>query len=644
MILTFGPLTSTQKVVHDNPSALGKAEPAVSFVHGLLNNPDFDEEPNAVINGTSSEFSFHHYQNSLEVDNSFAELLWDHNPGTQLDFVENTLPGPMPDCNDFVYMYQEFIWSHEQVPRRTDIILNYSTELTGDFELGAQADNFLMFCMYVWIIDSSGNWNIVYQTNEVMYSSLYQEIHISGWDIDIDAIFGGMVEENGVQEDPSDTAKLAIGLAPTYRFQDYNSTQPWSFYDGSVSVRVNFADIYVYLDVPPNPDSHLLPQINHTYSSKIRDILHLQENAPDTAEDKCMEILVSSDGSVYVTGYMNRQFLLKCTPSLELGWIAFNRNNTLVNSMDEYRGNIYTTGQVENDNDRNLILTKWSQSGEILWQVEWGEELDQDGTSVGVQANGSIYVICREYDLYSSDFVAKICLLKFDNNGNFMWNRTLGAISFLSSGEIIVFDDRILCQINFASSRMYYFNGTESDEGNLEKVLPDGEGGYFAAYRSPLEGRGYPSELVLFHKDSNNQLIWTTSYSLIFPNGWYFTLVPVDIVTTPDNRIHVLVKCANFGHDYFLLTYDLEGNLVQTRTIGDKLWKGVSTIPMFADIGESGVMYVTLDNREIAIQAFWYYLDDGFDLDVTVVIAIASFGIIIVATAEIVRYKKRNPM
>ncbi|TFG32146.1 hypothetical protein EU528_04380 [Candidatus Thorarchaeota archaeon] len=643
-------------MVIGSPGLIERSDPAVSLIQGLLNDPDFDEEPNAVINGTSSEFSFEYFPNSSEVKNSYAELNWDHNPGTQLDFRGHSILHPTPDYNDFVYMYQEFSWSYEQLPLYVDILLNTSTWLTGDFEAGIQEANFLMFSTYIWIIDSSGNWTKAYETRGDVYSNLYQEQRIPLNYIAIKEIFEGMVEEEGVQQDPTDSAKLAIGLAPTYRFDYFNSTHPWSFYNGSVSVRVNFADIYVYLDVRSDPASHLSPQINQSYTSKIGDVLPLHQNASDNVDDICNGIIISSDGSVYITGYtlspangprITHQFLLKYNASLGLLWMELNENDTVVKSMDEYEGDIYTTGYIRNGTDRNLILTKWSPFGEILWQVEWGEESQQVGTAVGVQNNGSIYVICCDYD-YNSVTPVKTSLLKYDTEGNFMWNRTLSYpwSRYTSSGELLVFEDRILCRDHYGESQMCYFNGTDTDEGILHQIESDGEGGYYGAYRSTIQMPGYPTEFVLFHKDSSDKLDWSTSYSEIWPNGWYYSFLPVELIKTPDDRTHLLVQCTNFDRAYSLRSYDLEGNLIETHTIGDAIWNHHST-PLFAEVGNSGDIYIAFscligESIDIAIQVYSVSRNDGFSLNATSFVSIACIGIIIAATVGIYRYKKEK--
>jgi hypothetical protein len=65
-------------------------------------------------------------------------------------------------------------------------------------------------------------------------------------------IFDGMVRIDGVQEDPIDNATLAIGLAPTYLFDNYQNTSPWTFYDGSVSLRVSYAEVNITMNQSQN--------------------------------------------------------------------------------------------------------------------------------------------------------------------------------------------------------------------------------------------------------------------------------------------------------------------------------------------------------------------------------------------------------
>jgi len=223
------------------------------IIEGMLPDPDFDQQPDVVINGSSGEFSTG-YQAATDESNSFVELIWSHTPNTALDFVGVDPDGNLPDYNDFVYVYQEFDWPHEKRPEIVEFKFNYSSYLTGDFVNRSLAGN-LMFRVYVWAIDSSNNWVKIYESRESIYTDTYQTKLARPNYLQLKDIFDGMVEVEGVQEDPEDTVKLAIGLAPTFRFENYSGTEPWTYFDGSVSIRVDSANFFIDMWVPTDPAS-----------------------------------------------------------------------------------------------------------------------------------------------------------------------------------------------------------------------------------------------------------------------------------------------------------------------------------------------------------------------------------------------------
>ncbi len=221
--------------------------PAV--VNGMNFVPDsnFANEAEIVINGTSDEFSsgYHHAANSSDFN--YMELTWEHEANTPLDF-RSEHDENLPDCNDFIYFYQEFEWPYNQKPADANFTFSYSTTLTGDFANETLLGN-LMFRIYVWLIDSSGNWTMIYESREATYTEIYQAKRVSTNYYDIEEVWGGMVSLNGTpQEDPEDIVQIAIGLSPRLFFEYYSETEPWTFFDGTVSFKIKTMELWLYGD------------------------------------------------------------------------------------------------------------------------------------------------------------------------------------------------------------------------------------------------------------------------------------------------------------------------------------------------------------------------------------------------------------
>ncbi len=667
-IIVLSPIISTHQTIEGLSGIEDNSNIASGFYESLLEDPFLEHEPQVMVNGTSGEFSSSFHSSSGGADISYVEMDWTHVENTELDFRSFDLPEVMPDYNDFIYTYQEFEFPYEVRPSTAEISFNFSVFLTGDFAPGVQEGNNLMFKVYVWVIDSSGNWYRIYASVEDVYSSKYEQKNLNLNYFNLVDIFDGMIKEGGVQEDPTDTAILAIGLAPTYRFDSYLATEPWTFYDGSVSLRVSYADVYVAMEIPSDPSTLWQPEYNQTYGTTLGEAFPLHANASDEVMNECYGMKVESDGSVYVTGNTRSSFelryyeglsfrnqvLLKYSPSLNLLWQVKNDNRTQVRSMYIQGGYIYTTGYIQReDTGGNLIVTKWSSSGQRVWQSEWGGEFTQVGVAVGVQSNGSIYVVCSDYNWDEPEYYQKTCILNFDNNGNFLCNITTQYpwTFYDCSGDLTIFDDYFAFHqrsgVSFGGR--YYFNGTESNWVFGDAIVLDEEGGYFAASWMGSIGGGDRDGSIIFltHYNSDDGLEWRTNYSMLWPNGWRYALTPRDMIITPDDEIQLLIQHTSFINEYLLLTYDLEGNLLENRTIGDDNWPYWSS-PIYMAVGSSGLVYFaftigssSLTNFDICIQAYkMYQFSDGFSLIISAVIIIASTVVIIWAAIGILRWKR----
>lgn len=662
-ILIFSSLTTTGNFfVPTSGTASNQANPSNILIDSLLPDPRFNKAPTAELSGTSNEFSSAYHQGT-EFNN--IELDWTHIAGTQLNFTGVDPSGIMPDCADFIYTYQDFEWPYNQRPDAVQLLLNYSTILTGDFAPGAQEYNNLMFRVYVWSIDSSGNWIQLYVSNDAVYTDYYSLNTINLNYLEIADVFGGMISENGVQEDPTDTVRLAIGLAPTLRFQSFLGSEAWTFYNGEVSIRISYVDLFFRADIPQDPNFVWQPKYNETYGTTFGDVFPTSPNATYENNDECFGMKVGPDGSVYVTGnsfssydlyltegnIFRHQFLLKYDSQLNLVWDKTNDNMTRVRSMFLQGGNIYTTGFIERaDSGRNLIVTKWSAAGEKLWQKEWGESFDQVGVAIGVLKNGSIYVVYSDYSM-DRPYYQRNGIMKYDNNGNFISNVTSDYFYSLydNSGDIILFDDYLLYQPNFGFGCRYYYNGTIRYGIMADVIVPDNEGGCYAlSYNSPSFEED-TSNIVLSHYNSSDNVVWRTFYSRVWPNGWYYSLAPRAMVLTHDNKIQVLTQLTSDTYEYFLLTFDLEGNLLQNRSIGNERWP-YYTATFFMDSGRNGLLYIAFpfynmisSQADVCVQAYQVYNASSlFNLPITTVVIIASTITIIIAIGGILVHKRRH--
>ena len=662
--MILGSLQTLTTVDMSSPEVTENSSVSNVDILALLPNPDFDSEPNIVVNGSSTEFSGIVMDVAGDMDR-YVGLNWNHTANTMLDYVGQDPYATIPDYNDFIYVYQEFDWLYNERPSDAEVCLNFSTYRTGDFAEGAQDGNNLMFRVYVWAIDSSGNWVKIYESREAVYAEAFQMRRIDLNYFTLNEVFQGMIEVDGVQEDPEDTVQLAIGLAPTWRFNSYNETEPWTYYNGEVRVSVTFCDIYAYMETEVDPSSIWQPEYNVTYGTMVREEFPNSINASLEVRNQCYGMIVGEDGSVYVTGNtispyelyisdgirFSNQFLLKYSPTLGLQWAVKNDNNTQVRSMTFHDGFIYTTGYIYEEDaiDRNMIVTKWSSSGVKVWESEWGGDFRQVGVGVAVHENGSVYVVVSDYDMMGSPGYQNETLLKFDENGNLLWEKPQGMLPLIRDvrGDLYLQGDYLYLMQAYAISIMNlegeYVAGVPSQAG-----IPDGNNGFYTATMDLNYEVEDGTRIVLYHRDATGNTIWNTTYVRQWSNGRYMNYMPTSMTITPDDELLLLAVSYTLNYEFILLTYDTQGNLLGNRTIMGKSWPAHYETVVFMDTGIGGLGYFAFDifeeSIDINIQAFIVYEAPGvFTLTVAMVIMITSTLVIIGAGVGILRWKRRNP-
>lgn len=85
-------------------------------------------------------------------------------------------------------------------------------------------------------------------------------------------------------------------------------------------------------------------------------------------------------------------------------------------------GNIYSTGKIYNGSFYDAFVVKTDRNGNILWQknISSNSSVDTEGKSIAVDFSGNVYV-GGQVNINTND----IFLVKFDFNGNNLWQYTL---------------------------------------------------------------------------------------------------------------------------------------------------------------------------------------------------------------------------
>ncbi|MHA1821453.1 MAG: SBBP repeat-containing protein [Promethearchaeota archaeon] len=189
----------------------------------------------------------------------------------------------------------------------------------------------------------------------------------------------------------------------------------------------------------------------------------------------------------------------------------------------DLNGNIYISGMAYND----IILLKYSPSGNLLWNRSWGGSGNDYGEGVTLDKVGNIYV-CG----YSNSYTAStdVILLKYDSSGNLLWNTTWGG-----------------------SSTEYAISVASDDISNI-----------YITGRTQSYGAGLDDIFILKYNSSGN-LLWSKTWGLSsFESA-------KDISIGENNDLYITGVTSSFGaglYDIVLLKYDLNGNLLWNRTWG----------------------------------------------------------------------------
>ncbi len=661
IFLLIGQIGAVGKIA---PGELGRnshSVPSSVSIVNVIEDPYFTTEPDVVVEGDSGEFSYSHHQAIDAEDLNYMELMWSHVANTSLDFRVGE-DDNLPDCYDFIYFYQEFEWPSNEMPFKAEFQINFTTSMTGSF--ATEEAGQLMFKVYVWMIDSSGHSQQVLKTYPT-YSDIYQERRAAFSYFDRQEVWGGMIENStSFQEDSEDIVQVAIGLAPTLNFETYYATHPWDFYDGAVNIRIKSIELWAYMDEEPDPSQVLTPLYNSTWEYSIREVFPEVPEEFENSTEQFRDLETDTDGSVYVLcdsgssyeyhieegRYYSSQFLLKYNPALNLLWAKPLGNMTHGYAMTVHDGYIYTTGYIYTDDEyHNLLVTKCSSNGDIVWQTEWGGIYAEHGSAIAVSSDGSIYVWAAYFNNRFEPEFWRSSFLKFDSAGTLLWNKTSviplmpGRADLemrpdgLYSWDTAYIEKRDLtCEPVWNISRQA-FAANFDDRGNI-----------YIATLGDWGGPGASSDewQVRISKWSSSGIeLWNSYYSISLPDDSSLNFECRSIDIAPDGSILAILHEMELTYDYHMVKFDSSGSFLWDKMIGDDRWPVYGGPEPKLHISDNGLAYVGFERYgdfgiEVAVSAFVvgpYTL--GSEIPTTMII-VGMSGAALVVVVIVVYIKK----
>jgi len=150
------------------------------------------------------------------------------------------------------------------------------------------------------------------------------------------------------------------------------------------------------------------------FGASVKDLLLLKYSAEGELQwaqtwtggdfDGAFGVALSADGYVYVTGFTTsfgneaEALLLKYEPNGNLVWARTwgDASNEYINTIAIFdKDTIYTAGETQSfgNGGSDMLLVKWSSSGNAVWARTWGKNLWEGANAMTLDLQGNIYLV-----------------------------------------------------------------------------------------------------------------------------------------------------------------------------------------------------------------------------------------------------------
>jgi hypothetical protein len=359
-----------------------------------------------------------------------------------------------------------------------------------------------------------------------------------------------------------------------------------------------------------------------------------------SADDRANSIAMDSNGNIYSTG-STRSFgaggadvlLLKYDPSGSLLWSktwgGFADDNGIAIKVDGI-GNVYVAGSTASFGAGwyDALLLKFDANGNLLWSRTWGGGSFEQAYDIALDASGNIYLAAESYS-----YGLSAVLLKFSSNGDLLWTRTWKgpatydatySLDIDNAGNIYLAgiswdysagDHRSILLLKYDSQGNLVWNknwtGPGNDEASGSKVIRvDGGGNIYLASRTSSFGAG-DYDVLMLKLDNNGNLIWARTWGGAgYESGYGLAFDSAGNVIVAGQTKSFLGGVSSA----LLLKYATTGNLLSS-----KIWGGN---------GDAGASSVWLNQAGNAFVTGWAPNDTGSWQDVTGAVGSPSASII----------------
>ena len=173
-----------------------------------------------------------------------------------------------------------------------------------------------------------------------------------------------------------------------------------------------------------------------------------------------------------------------------------------------------------------MWVMKISQSGEIIWDVNFGKYYNDMGYAIKETSDGG-FIVVGYTDIYSKEYTY-MWLVRLDSNGKFLWEKTIDYDGFSIATDVITHDDGSFTiggqtdslknggldfwaiKTDFIGN-IIWSNIYRSSSSNTWKLVPESDGG-FSALGTTTHMNQRKEDFLLIHCDINGRVIWSQTY------------------------------------------------------------------------------------------------------------------------------------
>jgi len=246
--------------------------------------------------------------------------------------------------------------------------------------------------------------------------------------------------------------------------------------------------------------------------------------------------------------------------------------------------NIYIAGGIFNTikGITSMCLVKYDKSGNYKWNCTWGEKIFNRATGLVLDSSDNIYITgyTQNYDSQSAD----VYLLKYNNSGNFQWNRTWGSTN-TDFGKVVIIDssdniyiagstqsfgeggyDIFLVKYNISGTMLWNHTWGGSQWDSCSEVALDSSNNIYIGGYTKSFGAGWDDMCLVKYNSSGTQL-WNRTWGGGNPES-----CNAIILDSLDN-IYIAGGTSSFGQGYYGAPTRIDDmTIVKYNSLGTQQW------------------------------------------------------------------------